>query len=269
MLSGKKILEEINLGNIKISPFNEENLNPNSYDLTLGEIIFSYKDSVLDVKKRNEVYREIMNKDSGYLLTPNKIYIANTVEYTESGKYIPMIEGKSSLARLGLSIHATAGFGDIGYKGVWTLELSCIQPIIIYPGMKIAQIYYNSIEGEYDEYSGKYQNSFSGTPSLSFKDFSDDSLSLKDFLNKEIVKPSEKNRDDELLKAKSLEDINFIFEKYKINSYPERINILEKLLHSEPIKFFDNKKNIDYKKRYESVVVAFLDTDVRMYRGIL
>lgn len=252
MLSGKKILEKIKSGVIKITPFIEENLNPNSYDLTLDKTLLYYTDAVLDVKKVNTVNKIEMDIDKGYMLTPGRIYIANTVEYTESLCHIPMIEGKSSLARLGLSIHATAGFGDIGYKGVWTLELSCIQPIVIYPYMKIAQIYYNHIDGDYEEYKGKYQNSKIALPSQSYREFS-----------------TVLDRNRELLFAKSLEEIDVIFDKYAIDSYPKRINILEELLHSEPIKFCDDPNNINYKKRYKDIVTMFLDPEVRIYRGIL
>jgi dCTP deaminase len=69
-------------------------------------------------------------------------------------------------------IHVTAGFGDIGFKGYWTLEIHCVQPIIIYPYTEICQIYYHKIEGDYAEYaSGTYQNNTGIQPSLLYKDF--------------------------------------------------------------------------------------------------
>lgn len=73
----------------------------------------------------------------------------------------------------------------------------------------------------------------------------------------------------ELLSAKSLEEINVIFDKYAIDSYPKRINILEELLHSESIIFCDDFNNIDYEKRYKDIVTMFLDPEIRMYRGLL
>ena len=77
--------------------------------------------------------------------------------------------------RLGLFIHATAGFGDIGFAGYWTLEIFCIQPVRIYPDVEICQIYYHDIGGDFDLYaSGKYQNNTGIQPSLMYRDFEKD-----------------------------------------------------------------------------------------------
>ena len=86
-----------------------------------------------------------------------------------------MLEGRSSVGRLGIFIHATAGFGDVGFDGYWTLELSCVQPVRIYPGVEICQIYYHTIDGEYVPYrSGKYQGNTGVQPSMLWKDFRED-----------------------------------------------------------------------------------------------
>ena len=106
------------------------------------------------------------------MLEPGKLYLGRTMEYTKTDGVVPMLEGRSSIGRLGLFIHVTAGFGDIGFSGYWTLEIFCVQPIIIYPNIEICQIYYHSILGEYDKYSsGKYQDNTDIQPSLLFKDF--------------------------------------------------------------------------------------------------
>ncbi len=100
-------------------------------------------------------------------LLPGKLYLGRTVEYTKTNCYVPMLEGRSSIGRLGLFIHVTAGFGDVGFEGYWTLEIQCVQPIIIYPFIKICQIFYHTIEGEYETYaSGKYQKNTGVQPSL-------------------------------------------------------------------------------------------------------
>jgi dCTP deaminase len=110
--------------------------------------------------------------EEGLVLEPGKLYLGRTMEYTGTDKYVPMLEGRSSIGRLGLFIHVTAGFGDVGFKGYWTLEIFCVQPIKIYSNVELCQIYYHSIEGAYDEYaSGKYQNNESVQPSLLYKDF--------------------------------------------------------------------------------------------------
>ena len=83
-----------------------------------------------------------------------------------------MLEGRSSIGRLGLFVHITAGFGDVGFKGYWTLEIFCVQPIRVYPNTEICQIFYHSIEGKYKSYEGgKYQANKGIQPSYLYKDF--------------------------------------------------------------------------------------------------
>jgi len=170
ILSGKSIKEK--LGNeIKISPFNEDALNPNSYNLTLHNELMVYEEVNLDMRKPNRT-KTITIPDQGLVLRPGTLYLGRTLEYTETDKYVPMLEGRSSVGRLGLSVHVCAGFGDVGFKGYWTLEFHCVQPLRIYPGVQICQIYYHTIDGEYEPYSsGKYQNNKGIQPSLMYKDF--------------------------------------------------------------------------------------------------
>lgn len=170
ILSGKEIKSK--LGNdIVIEPFDEKRLNPNSYNLRLHNELLIYEEDVLDMKKPNRV-KSIIIPPEGLLLEPGKLYLGRTVEYTETDKYVPMLEGRSSIGRLGLFIHVTAGFGDVGFKGYWTLEIFCVQPIRIYPEVELCQIYYHAVEGDYDKYSsGKYQNNKGVQPSLLYKDF--------------------------------------------------------------------------------------------------
>ena len=170
ILSGKEIKNKIGK-EIKIEPYNEEQLNPNSYNLRLYNELLVYDEEVLDMKKPNKVKRIIIPEE-GLVLEPGKLYLGRTLEYTETDKYVPMLEGRSSIGRLGLFIHVTAGFGDVGFKGYWTLEIFCVQPIRIYSGVELCQIYYHSVEGDYDKYaSGKYQNNEGVQPSLLYKDF--------------------------------------------------------------------------------------------------
>lgn len=123
------------------------------------------------MKKVNKT-KSIVIPDEGMLLEPGRLYLGRTYEYTKTDKYVPMLEGRSSIGRLGLYIHVTAGFGDVGFSGYWTLEIQCIQPVKIYPMVEICQIYYHSIEGEYERYqSGKYQNNSGIQPSMLYKDF--------------------------------------------------------------------------------------------------
>jgi dCTP deaminase len=170
ILSGREIKNKMGK-EIVIEPFSEKQLNPNSYNLKLHNELLVYDEEVLDMKKQNKV-KKIVIPEEGLVLEPGKLYLGRTVEYTETDKYVPMLEGRSSVGRLGLFIHVTAGFGDVGFKGFWTLEIFCVQPIKIYTGVEICQIYYHSVEGEYDQYcSGKYQKNEGVQPSLLYKDF--------------------------------------------------------------------------------------------------
>lgn len=170
ILSGLEIKNKIGK-EIIIEPFSETRLNPNSYNLRLHNELLIYKDDILDMKKPNEA-KSILIPEDGLVLEPGRLYLGRTVEFTETKSFVPMLEGRSSIGRLGLFIHVTAGFGDIGFKGFWTLEIHCIQPIRIYPDVEICQIYYHSVEGDYEKYvSGKYQNNSGIQPSLLYKDF--------------------------------------------------------------------------------------------------
>lgn len=171
ILSGKEILEQMKLGNLSISPFNDDCINPNSYNLRLHNKLLVYDEDVLDMKKENK-YKEIIIPKDGLVLVPGTLYLGRTVEKTTTKNFVPMLEGRSSVGRLGLYIHVTAGFGDVGFSGYWTLEIHCVQPIRIYENVELCQIYYHTICGDYDEYSsGKYQNNKEVQPSLLFKDF--------------------------------------------------------------------------------------------------
>ena len=130
--------------NIVIDPFDERNLNPNSYNLTLHHELMTYEEVVLDMRKANRV-RRIEIPPEGLVLSPNQLYLGRTVERTETHNLVPMIEGRSSIGRLGLFVHVTAGFGDVGFCGYWTLEMFAVQPVRIYPGVPICQIFYHQI----------------------------------------------------------------------------------------------------------------------------
>lgn len=170
ILSGKEILKHIGR-EIVIEPFDEKKINPNSYNLSLSNELLVYENDVLDMKTPNKT-KKLIIPEEGLLLEPRRLYLGRTNEFTKTDKYIPMLEGRSSTGRLGLFIHVTAGFGDVGFAGYWTLEIFCVQPVRIYPNVEVCQIYYHDIDGEYDLYnSGKYQNNTGIQPSLMYKDF--------------------------------------------------------------------------------------------------
>jgi dCTP deaminase len=170
ILSGLTIKEEISKGNIEIDPYDERNVGPNSYDLTIANEIkvFSDVDFPLDMKKHNEPSSLVIS-ESGFIMRPHTLYLARTNERTFTNKYVPMIEGRSSVGRLGIFVHTTNSLGDLGYNGKWTFCLSCIHPIKIYPNIRIAQIYYFMIDRVGEKYNGNYQNSEGIQESMLFK----------------------------------------------------------------------------------------------------
>jgi dCTP deaminase len=170
VLSGREI--QRNLGEkIVIDPFEPSQLNPNSYNLRLHDELRVYDHRELDMRTEN-TSQELPIPEEGLLLEPHRLYLGRTVEYTSTDGFVPMLEGRSSVGRLGLFVHITAGFGDVGFRGFWTLEMFCVQPIRIYAGVEICQVFYHTIEGDYDPYrSGKYQNNTGIQHSLLFKDF--------------------------------------------------------------------------------------------------
>lgn len=160
ILSDQAIREAILQGAILIEPFREECLGSNSYDVHLARTLALYKDEILDAKAHNLInYLEI--PEEGYVLLPGKTYLGVTQEYTETHKHVPFLEGKSSVGRLGIDIHATAGKGDVGFCNHWTLEISVAQPVRVYTGMPIAQLIYFEVQGQVltrygDKESAKY-----------------------------------------------------------------------------------------------------------------
>ncbi|MEY4876753.1 MAG: hypothetical protein RJA07_2225 [Bacteroidota bacterium] len=146
ILSDIKILEEIEKGTILIEPYNRECLGTNSYDVHLGKYLSIYKDRVLDAKKHNEVEHFEIGEE-GFVLQPNTLYLGVTEEYTETLAHVPFLEGKSSIGRLGIDIHATAGKGDVGFCNHWTLEISVAQPVRVYAGMPVGQLIYFVVDG--------------------------------------------------------------------------------------------------------------------------
>ena len=161
ILSDAKIREEMRRGRIVIRPYRSSCLGTNSYDVHLGPYLAVYRDGALDASRPNPV-EEFRIPKAGYVLVPNQLYLAVTEEYTETHGFVPFLEGKSSLGRLGIDIHATAGKGDEGFCNYWTLEMSVKLPVRVYAGMPVGQLIYFEISGHVgrsyaDKPSAKYR----------------------------------------------------------------------------------------------------------------
>ena len=155
ILTDLAILKAMEEGEILVEPYNRDCLGTNSYDVHLSKYLACYIDDVIDAKKHNQVeHFEIA--DDGIVLQPGKTYLGSTLEYTETRSFVPFLEGKSSVGRLGIDIHATAGKGDVGFCNHWTLEISVSQPVRVYAGMPIGQLIYFKVEGEVEvDYQSK------------------------------------------------------------------------------------------------------------------
>ncbi|QDS91993.1 Deoxycytidine triphosphate deaminase [Roseimaritima multifibrata] len=169
ILSGDAIQKKLG-SDIHIEPFDSERLNPNSYNLRLHDELLVYEEIVLDMRTPNR-YRRMSIPPEGLVLQPDRLYLGRTIERLETHNLVPMVSSRSSLTRLGLFVGTNSGFGDVGYSGHWTLELYCVQPIRIYAGVQVCEIFYHELCGEVDEYcSSKYQNANDIQPSLMFRE---------------------------------------------------------------------------------------------------
>ena len=157
ILSDIEIKQAIAEKKIVIEPYRESCLGTNSYDVHLGKTLAVYQDRELDAKKHNKI-NIFTIPEEGFVIQPGTLYLGVTQEYTETHHTVPFLEGKSSVGRLGIDIHATAGKGDVGFCNYWTLEISCVQPVRIYAGMPIGQLIYFKVEGDIDNYYNKKSN---------------------------------------------------------------------------------------------------------------
>jgi len=157
ILTDIEILKAMDDGLIVIEPFRSESMGTNSYDVHLGKWLAVYENHELDAKKHNKI-RHFEIEKNGFVLQPGTLYLGVTEEYTETHHTVPFLEGKSSIGRLGIDIHATAGKGDVGFCNTWTLEISCVQPVRIYAGMPVGQLIYFKVDGDIRNYYNKKKN---------------------------------------------------------------------------------------------------------------
>jgi dCTP deaminase len=173
ILTGSEILKNVENGKITIDPFNTSQVNPNSYNFTLGTKLMIYNNYVLDAKKNNEA-REIIIPEEGITLANGTVYLGHTQEVIGSDNFVPIIRGRSSIGRLGLFINITADLIDLGSINQLTLQLNAVQPVTIYPGMQIGQVTFWTPLGEIKKYEGRYKRSAGPVASKMYLDFNDD-----------------------------------------------------------------------------------------------
>ncbi|HYB79923.1 MAG TPA: dCTP deaminase [Thermoplasmata archaeon] len=186
ILSDDKIREALREGRIVIRPFRSDCLGTNSYDVHLGRYLAVYRDAALDASKDNRV-EEFRIPREGYVLIPGQLYLGVTEEYTETHGFVPFLEGKSSVGRLGIDIHSTAGKGDEGFCNYWTLEMSVKLPVRVFAGMPVGQLIYFEI-------SGRVRRSYSEKRSAKYRKVSAHPTPSRMFLNFRPPRPGRRRR---------------------------------------------------------------------------
>ncbi len=177
ILTDQAIEDAIRTGDIEIDPWRSEQLNPSSYDLTLGDKVLVYDfelTEIHDVKREPTRFRHALIDDRGFVVHPGKGYLMHTVERVASRRCVPVLDGKSSLGRLFVSVHQTAGYGDIGFDGQYTLEVTTMYSIRLYAGMRIAQMRFHETLGQVGKpYEGNYvgEAAMGPVPSRAWKQF--------------------------------------------------------------------------------------------------
>ena len=185
ILSDRTIREELKAGRIVIEPVDDADIQPSSVDLRLDRyfrVFRNHTQRVIDVKEDQENLTELVEipQDDVFILHPGEFVLGSTAERVAlPDDLVARLEGKSSLGRLGLLIHSTAGFVDAGWDGHLTLELSNVAnlPITLYPGMKIGQISFLRMTTPADAPYGsasvgsKYKGQRGPTPSRYYENF--------------------------------------------------------------------------------------------------
>lgn len=152
ILTGNAILQARRRGSIVIEPFDERNLNPNSYNFHLLDTLL-----VKSARSRRWTRRRLTHR--GVVLKPGTMYLGATVEMIGSVDHVMTLLGKSSVGRLGVFLNITADLGHLGARSRWTLEIAAVQPVRIYPGMSIGQVAFWRVTGaRRRRYSGRYLN---------------------------------------------------------------------------------------------------------------
>jgi len=150
ILTGPAIKSAVRNGHVSVEPFDETNLNPNSYNYHLAE-------TLLVPSTTGKRWRKIKLPPDGYVLEPGKVYLAATLERIGSDRFVTLLLGRSSIGRLGIFLNVTADLGHIGCCSHWTLELTTVQPVRVYPGMKIGQVsFWLTDESSSVRYRGRY-----------------------------------------------------------------------------------------------------------------
>lgn len=238
ILSDSKIKEYQSKGTLHIENFNQGQLNPNSYNLRLMNKLLVYTEPILDAKANNET-REIIIPEEGLLLMPGILYIGSTSEYIEVHEpLLAKVDGRSSIGRLGIFVHYTAGFIDTGFCGNITLEIGCTQPVRIYPNMEICQIEYELVEGKVEKpYCGKYQGQTEPVASRMYRDLeeADDSDPYLESYYHNFPEERPKEECEKPTEAKIPVPLNDLKPSFSLRSYHRAVPTASGLFSGLPV----------------------------------
>lgn len=146
------------LPRLDIEPFDPKLAGPNSYDVHLGDklLVYSLAGWGHLSTRIKPIVVPLMIPPDGIILEPGILYLGSTVERVACHGLVPWIDGRSSVGRLGISVHVTAGRGDDGFEGCFTLEITVVHPVRVYAGDRIAQLTLLTTTGERNPYHGRY-----------------------------------------------------------------------------------------------------------------
>lgn len=192
VLTGPEIENKVANHLIEIEPYVAENVGPNSIDMRLHEELFIYDTQalwerenvrlgydakrgsimewqrkahpILSMTEANPV-KKLLIPEEGLVLMPGTLYLGRTIERMHTKHYVAKVDGRSSVGRLGMNIHATAGFIDTGFDGTITLEISVTHPVRVVPNVRICQVWFMEMQGETRLYEGRYQGQVEATAS--------------------------------------------------------------------------------------------------------
>lgn len=158
---------------IQVSGLDHQHIGPNSIDLHLGGAValLDHRGRRMNAHSPPGLIDLLVGQDGGWNLEPGELYLAHTREATACLGFVPRVDGRSSAGRMGISVHQTAGCGDNGFYGQWTLEITVVHPIWIRPGARLLQVYFEpctdefgryDLSNRYDYYSGHHYQGQSG-----------------------------------------------------------------------------------------------------------
>lgn len=169
ILTGPEIEQEVRAGRIVITPFDAAQIEPNSYGFRLSQRLICYDNEVVDVHTK-PIERHIVIPETGFCLEPGRFYLGSTCETLGSDFYAATLYARRSTATIGMWIQFSAPLGHTGAIIPWTLEISVIHPLIVYPNMLIGKLAFWLPQGTTSAYQGKYTGSFDVVPSRLFEE---------------------------------------------------------------------------------------------------